>query len=84
MLLRFSRLGRLGSPLTSHQPFNGTGAKLIEDLVTVVGLSVPTYETKARTVYLDIIVDRRGAAGPNLLVIEAKKDASFKDREARG
>ena len=59
----------------------GAGAKVIEDLITVVGPSTSTFETKARTVYPDIIVHRRGPAGPNLLVIEAKKDASQRDRK---
>jgi hypothetical protein len=58
----------------------GTGAKVIDDLISIVGTSTPTYETKARTVYPDIIIHRRGPAGPNLLVIEAKKDATLSER----
>ena|SRR2546426_10439917 len=60
----------------------GDDAKKIEEVKHIVGSLVATDETKSRTVYPDIIVHRRGAAGPNLLVIEAKKDASKGEREA--
>jgi hypothetical protein len=39
-------------------------------------LAVPTASDEAVTVFPDIIVHRRGDAGPNLLVIEAKKATS--------
>lgn len=42
---------------------------------------VATNELKARTVYPDIIVHKRGPLGPNLLVIELKVDAADDDRE---
>jgi hypothetical protein len=40
-----------------------------------------TDDTDARTVFPDIIVHKRGPAGPNLLVVEAKK---IKDRRQNG
>src|SRR5437016_1139810 len=60
----------------------GDDAKKIDEIKGIVGLQVSTDETKSRTVYPDIIVHKRGPQGPNLLVIEAKKDASDYDREA--
>jgi hypothetical protein len=59
----------------------GTDTKTIEDVKEIVGREAPTDETRAKTVYPDIIVHRRGVEGPNLLVIEAKKDASRKERD---
>jgi hypothetical protein len=51
----------------------GTDTKTIEDVKEIVGRSAATDETRAKTVYPDIIVHRRGVEGPNVLVIEAKK-----------
>jgi hypothetical protein len=42
---------------------------------------VNTDDLKARTVYPDIIVHRRGVAGPNILAVEVKIDATPDDRE---
>ena len=47
----------------------------------IVGKDTTTSETKTRTVYPDIIVHKRGPDGPNLLVIEAKKDAMPKEQK---
>lgn len=41
---------------------------------------VDTDDLKARTVYPDIIVHRRGPSGPNLLAIELKIDATPDER----
>ena len=46
----------------------------------MVGKDTTTSETKTRTVYPDIIVHKRGLEGPNLIVIEAKKDATVKEK----
>ena len=59
----------------------GSDPKKIDELKRIVGENTTTYETKPRTVYPDIIVHRRGEQGPNLLVVEAKKDATAKERE---
>jgi hypothetical protein len=42
---------------------------------------VKTDELKARTVYPDIIVHRRGPQGPNVLAIELKVNADEEERE---
>ena len=47
----------------------------------IVGGWVKTDDLSAKTVYPDIIVHKRGPGGPNLLVIEAKKNATDKDEE---
>jgi hypothetical protein len=57
----------------------GNDTKKVEEVKDLVGWEVATDETKSRTVYPDIIVHKRGPAGPNLLVIEAKKNASEGD-----
>lgn len=54
----------------------GDNPKTIKEVAQIVGEVTRTDDTKAKTVYPDVIVHRRGAKGPNLLVIEAKKDAS--------
>lgn len=63
----------------------GTDPKIIEEIEQIVGKETTTSETKTKTVFPDIIIHRRGRNGPNLLVIEAKKDAteteSNKDKE---
>ena len=60
---------------------SGSDPKKIDELRRIVGNNTTTYETKSKTIYPDIIVHRRGKQGPNLLVIEAKKDATTKERE---
>ncbi len=61
----------------------GSDQKMIEEIkyIPSVGKHVATDEIKSRTVYPDIIVHKRGEAGPNLLVIEAKKDATPEERK---
>ncbi len=54
--------------------------KILEEVKQIVGEYASTDETKARTVYPDVIIHRRGPEGPNLLVIEAKKNASKAER----
>ena len=60
---------------------SGSDPKKIDVLRRIVGDNTTTYETKSKTIYPDIIVHRRSKQGPNLLVIEAKKDATTKERE---
>lgn len=60
---------------------NGEDIKKIEAIESIVGKSTKTSETKTKTVYPDIIIHKRGSAGPNLLVIEAKKDATQTEKE---
>jgi hypothetical protein len=60
----------------------GSDSKIIVGLQDIIGKRVSTKETKTKTVYPDIIIHQRGPKGPNLLVIEAKKDAT--DEERRG
>ena len=38
---------------------------------------------KEDSVYPDVIVHRRGSAGPNLLVVEAKKNPNYKHEEVK-
>ena len=52
----------------------------IKELIDPYVEGVQTDDVKAKTVYPDIIIHKRGAIGPDLLVIEAKKDASTEDR----
>lgn len=59
----------------------GQNTKMIDEIQYIVGTDTDTAETVARTVYPDIIVHKRGEEGPNLLVIEAKKDADANDVE---
>lgn len=54
--------------------------KLITELKNIVGEDRKVDEDKTCTVYPDIIVHKRGSEGPNLLVIEAKKDATDSER----
>jgi len=59
----------------------GTGSKkIIEEIEQIVGKDTTTSETKTKTVFPDIIIHKRGQNGPNLLVIEAKKDATETER----
>ena len=59
----------------------GDEPKRIEEIMRIiVDQAVSTDETKATTVYPDIIIHKRGDRGPNLLVIEAKKDANKEER----
>ena len=55
--------------------------EIIKEIEQIVGKDTTTSETKTRTVYPDIIVHKRGPDGPNLLVIEAKKDAMPKEQK---
>lgn len=50
--------------------------KIIEEIEQIVGKETTTSETKTKTVFPDIIIHKRGSNGPNLLVIEAKKNAT--------
>ncbi len=61
----------------------GSDPKIIEEIkhIPSVGERVETDDIKSRTVYPDIIVHKRGEDGPNLLVIEAKKDATEVERD---
>lgn len=54
--------------------------KVIEEIVRIVGKDTLSSDTEAKTIYPDIIVHKRGKNGPNLLVIEAKKDASIAEQ----
>lgn len=54
----------------------------IKKLIDPRGDNISIDDTEAKTVYPDIIVHKRGLNGSNLLVIEAKKDAS--DEKSRG
>jgi hypothetical protein len=54
---------------------------LIGDIKRIVGPYTRTDATDASTVFPDIIVHRRGPPGPNLIVIEAKKNASATARQ---
>lgn len=74
-------LGRDWSVDCEYNRYGPDSKKVIEDVKQIVGSHVPTDETRARTVYPDIIVHKRGAAEPNLLVIEAKKNASKEERD---
>lgn len=58
------------------------GKKIVEEIVDIVGVRVSTSETKACTVYPDIIIHKRGLKDQNLVVIEAKKDATKASRAA--
>ena len=54
--------------------------KIIEEIEQIIGKETTTSEIKTRTVFPDIIIHKRGEDGPNLLVIEAKKDATEKEK----
>ncbi|MBI2120699.1 MAG: hypothetical protein HYT94_03705 [Parcubacteria group bacterium] len=60
---------------------SGNNPKKIEEIERIVGERTTTSETKTRTVCPDIIVHKRGVDGPNLLVIEAKKDATPQEHQ---
>ncbi|MCX6752430.1 MAG: hypothetical protein NTZ87_02925 [Candidatus Nomurabacteria bacterium] len=59
----------------------GSESKVIYAIKKTIGSETLTDDIKAKTVYPDIVVHKRGNKGPNLLVIEAKKDATNKDRQ---
>ncbi|OGZ27293.1 MAG: hypothetical protein A3F95_00020 [Candidatus Nealsonbacteria bacterium RIFCSPLOWO2_12_FULL_39_31] len=63
-----------------YNRFGQDGKKIVEIIEQMVGKDTITSETKTRTVYPDIIVHKRGLEGPNLIVIEAKKDATVKEK----
>ena len=65
-----------------YNRFGQNAKKIIEEIKQIVGEDTTTSEIKARTVYPDIIVHKRGSNGPNLLIIEAKKDATDEERIA--
>lgn len=54
----------------------GLDPKEISLLKDIVGEEVSTASLDSKTVFPDIIIHKRGSEGPNMLVIEAKKDAS--------
>ena len=58
----------------------GPEIKVIDGIKEIVGCDTPTDDIKAKTVFPDIIIHKRGADGPNLVVIEAKKDANDEHR----
>lgn len=59
----------------------GHHIKALDRVLTVIGVDmVPVTSVKSISVYPDIIIHRRGSGGPNLLIIEAKKDPTLKDR----
>ncbi len=58
----------------------GDDVKTIPRVTDVVGYDATTEDLKAKTIFPDIIVHQRGAGGQNLLVIEAKKDATKKEK----
>lgn len=64
-----------------YNRFGQDAKKIIEAIEQIVGTDTTTSEIKTKTVYPDIIVHKRGIDGPNLLVIEAKKDANDNERE---
>lgn len=72
-----------GSYLVVDCEYNryGEGPKYIPSMKSIVGDKVDTKSTKARTVYPDIIIHERGVSGLNLLVIEAKKDATHSNKK---
>lgn len=59
----------------------GADTKAIDEVIQIVGEKTTTYETKTKTIYPDIIVHKRGPNGPNLVVLEAKKDATPTERK---
>ncbi len=52
----------------------GPNPKTIDRIRAIIEPDTTTDDTNAVTVYPDIIVHKRGAAGPNIIIIEAKKD----------
>jgi hypothetical protein len=65
-----------------YNRYGDEAKNIISEIVPLVGGTVSTSEIKSKTVYPDIIVHKRGITGPNLLVIEAKKDATSAERDA--
>ena len=59
-----------------YNRYGNNSKKKIEEVEKIVGKDTTTSEIRARTIYPDIIVHKRGKEGSNLLVIEAKKDAT--------
>ncbi len=59
----------------------GNDPKEIDEIKQIVGEIVSTDSLEPKTVYPDIIVHKRGSEGPNWIVIEAKKNASNKERD---
>lgn len=55
--------------------------KIVKDVELLVGEEARTADLEGKTVYPDIIVHERGKDGKNLVVIEAKKDASSRDAQ---
>ena len=53
----------------------GSEIKVIGGIKEIIGDKTTTDDIRAKTIYPDIIVHKRGADGQNLLVIEAKKNA---------
>ena len=82
------RLRELGIEASVDCEYNRNGT-YPKKLVTLVGRLAKgvhaedlVKDTRARTVFPDIVVHRRGADGPNLLVIELKREgASAEERE---
>ncbi|MBU4360611.1 hypothetical protein KKA66_02045 [Patescibacteria group bacterium] len=58
----------------------GNKSKKIDEIKNIVGKNTTTYELKPKTVFPDIIIHKRGKNGKNLLVIEAKKDPTTKEK----
>lgn len=59
---------------------HGQDPKFIDELRNIVGDVVATDEIDTVTVFPDIIIHKRGIEGPNLVVIEAKKDPTSQER----
>lgn len=58
----------------------GEDSKILDEVKSIVGDNTKTYETKSKTVYPDIVVHKRGPDGPNLIVLEAKKDPTSQEK----
>lgn len=53
---------------------DGSNPKIISNIKYIIGQTIATDDITAVTVYPDIIVHKRGPKGPNVIIIEAKKD----------
>jgi len=59
----------------------GDNIKKIDNIKSIVDCNVKIDDLAGKTIYPDIIIHKRGRKGSDLLVIEAKKDPTEKEKD---